>query len=213
VLGDPGMNWFLPLVWFFAVGGVSTQFRYEQKEETGVAEADGGARGAANVLGNAGVALLAIFGFAAATAFASRLPALDALPVDPATLLLWAYLGSLATALGDTLASEIGGVFDNPRLITTLDPVAPGTDGAVTWQGEAAGLAGAASVALLGWLLFAITPGVAAAVVLGGVAGMTADSRFGVTLAHRVIGNHGVNFAATLVGACVAGAAGLAFSL
>jgi uncharacterized protein (TIGR00297 family) len=213
VLGDPGANWFVPLVWFFAIGGVSTQFRYEQKQETGVAEDDGGARGASNVLGNAGVALLAIFGFAAATAFASRLAALDGLPVDPATVLLWAYLGSLATALGDTLASEIGGVFDDPRLITTLEPVAPGTDGAVTWQGEAAGLAGAASVAVLGWLLFPITPAIAAAVVLGGVAGMTADSLFGVTLEHRVIGNHGVNFAATLVGAGVAGATGLLLAL
>lgn len=209
VLGNPGMKWFVPLVWFFAIGGISTQFRYEQKEETGVAEPDGGARGAANVLGNAGVALIAIFGFAAAAAFPARLPAISAVSVDPATVLLWAYLGSLATALGDTLASEIGGVFDDPRLITTLEPVAPGTDGAITWQGEVAGLAGAASVAAIGWALFPIAPAVAGAVVLGGVAGMTADSLFGVTLEHHVIGNHGVNFAATLVGALVAGSAGL----
>ncbi|MFN7132546.1 MAG: DUF92 domain-containing protein [Myxococcales bacterium] len=33
--------------------------------------------------------------------------------------------------MSDTLSSEIGGVFDSPRLITTLERVPPGTDGGV----------------------------------------------------------------------------------
>ena len=199
VLGGPG--WFAVLITFFAVGGLAAKFRYEAKRERGVAEENEGARGTGNVLGNAAVALVALVGFAAS----------DAIAVDAWTFRV-AFAGSLAAAMSDTLSSEIGGLFDRPRLVTTLQPVDPGTDGGVTWQGTVAGVVGAALVAGVATILFS-DPGVAllAVVVVGGVIGMVVDSVLGATVEGRVVGNEGVNLLATFAGA--AASVGLALVL
>ncbi|WP_255168662.1 DUF92 domain-containing protein [Natrononativus amylolyticus] len=191
VLG--GYSWFVVLIAFFAIGSLSTKFRYDEKADRGIAEDNEGARGSGNVLGNAAVALAAVLGYAASSS--------DLLAADP-DLFLYAFAGSLATALSDTLSSEIGGVFDEPRLITTLEPVEPGTDGGVTWQGEVAGVAGALVVAVLSVVLFDSVGLVGGAIVVAaGVVGMTVDSLLGATLEGSVLGNQGVNFLATLSGA------------
>jgi uncharacterized protein (TIGR00297 family) len=201
VLG--GVGWFAVLVTFFGIGSLSTKFRYEAKLRRGVAEENEGARGTTNVLANAAVALVSVIGFAAAPLVSATVA------VDP-LLFQFAFAGSLATAMADTLSSEVGGLFDNPRLITTLNPVPPGTDGAVTWQGELAGVLGAALIAGVTVLVMvpSSTPVTAGIVVAGGVAGMTVDSVLGATIEGDTIGNEAVNFAATLVGGLVA--AGLA---
>lgn len=193
VLG--GYGWFTVLISFFAIGGLSTKFRYERKTELGVAEDNNGARGSGNVLGNAAVALVAVLGYAASDA--------GFLPREP-ELFLFAFAGSIATAMSDTLSSEIGSVFDRPRLITTLEPVDPGTDGGVTWQGELAGVVGAAVVAAIAYGLFPDIELVGAAIIVAaGIAGMTVDSLLGATLEGTILGNQGVNFLATLSGAIV----------
>lgn len=197
VLG--GVGWFAALITFFGVGALSTKFGYERKRSQGVAEDNEGARGTGNVLGNAAVALVALVGFAATPHLA----------VD-ATPFVYAFAGSLATALADTLSSEIGGLFEEPRLVTTFEPVRPGTDGAITWQGELAGGIGAALVALVAVALLPVEGVVGGVVVaVGGVAGMTADSFLGATLEGNRLGNQGVNFVATLVGALVSAALAL----
>ncbi|WP_435155341.1 DUF92 domain-containing protein [Haladaptatus sp. DFWS20] len=189
VLG--GYPWFAVLISFFALGALSTKFRYEQKRENGVAEANEGARGGGNVLGNAAVALFAVLAFAAS----------DRLPVA-STVFLFAFAGSIATAMSDTLSSEIGGVFDKPRLITTLERVEPGTDGGVTWQGELAGALGAIVVAVIAVVLFGSIGTLGGVVIaLAGVGGMTVDSLLGATIEGEKIGNQSVNFLATLAGA------------
>jgi len=199
VLG--GYPWFAVMIAFFGIGGLSSKFRYDEKLERGVAEDNEGARGSGNVLGNAAVALIAVLGYAAADA--------GLFDADPA-LFLFAFAGSLATALADTLSSEIGGVFDRPRLITTLERVEPGTDGGVTWQGELAGAAGAALVAVLSGLLFdEVAVGGALVIGAAGVAGMTVDSLLGATIEGDGVGNQSVNFLATLSG----GVAGTLFAL
>ncbi|MFB6153623.1 MAG: TIGR00297 family protein [Halodesulfurarchaeum sp.] len=198
VLG--GYGWFLVLLAFFGVGGLATKFRYEEKLERGVAEPNEGARGTGNVLGNSLAALIALILFAAHP----RTPL-------PGETFLFAFAGSVATALGDTLSSEIGGLFDRPRLITSLSPVEAGTDGAVTWQGEIAGVAGAGVIALLSELFFGLGAVGIAVVVLGGVAGMTADSLAGATVEGALIGNQHVNIIATTVGAVTGGALYLVF--
>ncbi|MFC7070821.1 DUF92 domain-containing protein [Halobaculum lipolyticum] len=208
VLG--GVGWFAVLISFFGIGGLAAKFRFEEKDARGVAEGNDGARGAGNVLGNSGVALLAVVGYAAARAVVPGTPV--------PTLLAFAFAGSVAAAMADTLSSEFGGLFDAPRLVTTLRPVEPGTDGAVTWQGEAAGVAGAALVAVIAALAMPLAPDaggalggvgvasavpvdVAAAVVLAGVVGMTVDSLLGATVEGDVLGNQAVNTLATLSGA------------
>ncbi|MFB6079933.1 MAG: TIGR00297 family protein [Haloferacaceae archaeon] len=192
VLG--GFGWFAVLIAFFAVGGLSAKYRYEEKRVRGVAEDDEGARGTGNVLGNATVALVAVIGFAA----------VPVLPVG-AAVFRFAFAGSLAAAMSDTLSSEIGGLFDDPRLITSLERVDPGTDGGVTWQGGIAGLAGAALVAAVATLLFPPTAGLATVgvVAVAGVVGMLVDSVLGATVEGGRVGNQTVNFLATLTGAAV----------
>ncbi|EJN59398.1 DUF92 domain-containing protein [Halogranum rubrum] len=200
VLG--GVGWFAVLISFFAIGGLSAKFKYDDKLDRGVAEDNDGARGSGNVLGNAAVALFAVIGFAASSMLAM-----------PESLFLFAFTGSLAAAMSDTLSSEIGGLYDTPRLITTLERVPAGTDGGVTWQGELAGIGGAAVVAVLAFVLLPLgtfgDPLVGAVVVLlGGIGGMTVDSILGATVEGARIGNQAVNFLATLAGALVS--AGLA---
>ncbi|MFB6085277.1 MAG: TIGR00297 family protein [Halodesulfurarchaeum sp.] len=192
VLG--GYGWFVVLIAFFGIGGLATKFRYEQKVARGVAEANEGARGTGNVLGNSLAALVALLFFAAH----------PRLPVS-SVVLVYAFAGSVATALADTLSSEIGGLFDDPRLLTTFERVEPGTDGAVTWQGEFAGLAGAALTGLLAVGFLPISPIGVAVIVLSGLIGMTVDSLAGATIEGQYVGNQTVNFLATSAGG-VAGA-------
>ncbi|MEF8799944.1 MAG: DUF92 domain-containing protein [Halolamina sp.] len=195
VLGGPG--WFILLISFYGLGALTTRFRYEEKADRGVAEENEGARGTGNVLGNSAVALAAVVLFAAASD----------LPVHGGFFRL-AFAGSLAAAMGDTLSSEIGGLFDNPRLVTTGERVPPGTDGAVTWQGELAGIVGATLMGMLMILVLPVAPltstvATVGVVTVGGVAGMSADSLLGATVEGDRIDNETVNLLATLVGALV----------
>lgn len=197
VLG--GYGWFALLVTFFGLGGLASKYRYEEKRERGIAEANEGARGSGNVLANSAVALVAVLAFAAS----------EHAGVPPRTF-LFAFAGSVATAMSDTLSSEFGGLYDAPRLVTTFERVEPGTDGAVTWQGELAGLVGAGLIAGIAALFFGLGP-TATGVVLGaGFVGMTVDSLLGATIEGDLVGNQGVNLLATAAGAAVG--AGLALA-
>jgi len=202
VLGD--WRWFLLLIVFYGVGGVSTKFRTETKAERGIADVNDDARGSGNVLANSLVALVAVLAQAASPAYTG---------VD-GTLFLFAFAGAVAAAMSDTLSSEIGGVFDEPILITTFERVEPGTDGAITWQGEVAGVAGAALIAVIAGVFFGSIGPIGAAVVLGaGILGMTVDSILGATIEGRWVGNEGVNLLSTLAAAIGAAVGTLAIGL
>jgi len=206
VLG--GFGWFAALIAFYAIGGLAAKYRFDEKAARGVAQERDGARGTGNVLANSAVALAAVVGVAAG----------DRLPV-PEAVFAYAFVGAVATAMGDTLSSEIGGLFDDPRLITTLEPVDPGTDGAVSLPGTLAGLAGTVIVAGIAAVTMplggpgAVSTAVVGVVVLAGFAGMTADSLLGALLEGDRVGNQTVNLLATAVGAGVAVAAGLAVAV
>jgi uncharacterized protein (TIGR00297 family) len=201
VLGDFG--WFAMLVAFFGIGGLAAKYRYDEKKRRGIAEENEGARGSGNVLANSLVALVAVLGAAAS-------PDLGV----PVRAFLFAFASAVSAALADTLSSEIGGLYDRPRLITTLKVVDPGTDGAVTWQGELAGIAGALIVAVIGFLAFGgLGAAGAAVVVAAGVAGMTADSFLGATIEGWLCGNQGINFLATLVAALIGAALAVTLGL
>jgi uncharacterized protein (TIGR00297 family) len=145
----------------------------------------------------------------------------------------WAIVaGALATAQADTWATEIGMHSTRPtRLITSGRPVTPGTSGGVSVLGSAAGLLGAAAMGGLA-LLLGSPANIAVAAAAGGIVGMLADSLLGATLQgvyycdrcavqtewamHRCgersrpvrglrwLGNDGVNFVATGLGAAAA---------
>jgi uncharacterized protein (TIGR00297 family) len=208
VLG--GVGWFLALTTFYALGGLLSRYRFDEKAARGVAQENAGARGTGNVAANSAVALVSVVGFAATAGGVGALSAAFAL----------AFAGAVATAMADTLSSEVGGLFDRPRLVTTLRPVPAGTDGAVTWQGEVAGVAGAALIGLVvaaetpAWgavvgTAAPVDPTAALVVGLAGVGGMTVDSLLGAAVEGDRVGNEAVNFLATLSGAVVAVALGV----
>lgn len=199
-----GIAWFTILFTFVVGGALVTKYRYRQKARRGVAEADHGTRGIANVFGNGSIAFIAVIGYRAATEF---FPGIS-------NIFMVIFAAAMATALADTISSEIGVLYDNPRLITTLNTVPVGTNGGVTWQGAVTGTFGSLCVAILAVIAFhQIDVQIGAILLLAGIVGMMADSILGATLEGDAIGNQGVNLLATLVGSIFAVGAGLGFGL
>jgi len=187
-LGAPG---FITLLTFFVLGTGATRVGFAVKEAAGLAQARGGRRGAENALANAGAgAALALL--AATTPYG--------------TVMVIAFVAAFATAAFDTVSSEIGQVYGrHPVLITTLRPVSPGTEGAVSLEGSAAGVLASAVVAGVAVALGLLPVGGVAPVLIGAFVGAMAESYLGATLeAVRVLDNELVNFLNTVVGAGVA---------
>jgi len=179
---------FIILLTFFVLGGVFTRYKYGYKESLGIAQAEGGARGYKNVFGNGLVALI--------LAVAGGIWSLH--------LLLIAYLGAVATATGDTLASEIGETSKTqPRMITSFKRVKPGTSGAISSLGEISALVGAVLIGVLAILLgMTELQMISIAPILGGFIGVHVDSLLGATLESKgYLTNHSVNLLATMAGA------------
>ena len=116
------------------------------------------------------------------------------------------FIGAIATATADTLASEIGVLDQNPRLITTFQKVNPGTNGAVSVLGTAVGIAGAAVIGIAAYFL-GIMPNALSAIlvsIISGTVGCFMDSILGALFENQGwITNEHVNLIATIVGAIV----------
>lgn len=183
--------WYLMLLAFFLLGGLFTRYKFDLKKSRGIAESKGGVRGYKNVFSNSLAALaLAV--------------AIKVFP-DHSMLLLPAYLGSIATATGDTLASEIGQTWKGePIMITTLKKVSAGTDGGVTVLGEFAAFAGSGAIALLSLMFIENDISLALIVLAGGFIGTNIDSVLGATFQQKgYLSNNGVNLVATISGAII----------
>lgn len=193
ISSDKGWVLFSILLAFFFMGSLFTRYKYDYKLAHGIAEEKKGVRGYKNVFSNSLTAL-------------SLAVAYGIFPSHE-QVLLSAYLGSVATACGDTLASEIGGTCKGePRMITTFKKVRAGTDGAVSHLGEGAAFFGAATIALLAYLLIKNDFGLVIAVIAGGFIGTNIDSVLGATLQRKgFLSNNGVNLFATISGAFISG--------
>lgn len=99
----------------------------------------------------------------------------------------WGVLaGGLAAAQADTWATELGRRSRYPpRMITTGQPVAAGTSGAISLLGTLGGSAGAGITAALAGALAVPVP--APWIAAAGVAGMLADSLLGATVQARFV--------------------------
>lgn len=134
----------------------------------------------------------------------------------PSKLYLLGYVASLATKLSDTFASEIGKAYGKTTfLITTLERVEPGTEGAVSAEGTAASVLGGLLLTLFGWKLgFIDTKAIPISVVAAFIA-TNIESVLGATIQGKKnlewITNEVVNFLNTLIGAAIAIAGGVAF--
>jgi uncharacterized protein (TIGR00297 family) len=186
-----GLPWFLLLLAFYLLGGGFTRYGYAHKRALGIAQPRGGVRGYKNVYSNSLVplALAILHG------------------VYGSDIFVYAFIAAVATANGDTLASEIGETSKSkPRMITSLQVVETGIDGGVTPLGEAASLAGSMIIGLLAAGTgmtgsFGILVGAA-----GGFLGTNFDSLLGATLQRRgMLSNNGVNLLATAFGALAGG--------
>ena len=188
IYASMGPRGFAVLTLFVIGGSLLTRLGYRSKQRTGTAQEHGGRRGARNALANCAVAALCAI-LAAATGS------------EP---LAAAFVASVGAAFADTAESEIGQLFSRaPRLITTLQKVPPGTDGAVSLPGTLAGAAAAGLTAVLG-LAFGLlaAPGPALLIATAAFAGTLADSLIG-GLSPRA-GNELTNVLCTLVAALLA---------
>ena len=183
-------RWFVLILSFFVIGGIFTKYKYDYKRAIGIAQGAGGARGYRNVFGNGLVALVCAIAFG----------------ITGNVLLIAAYVGAIATATGDTLASEIGQTYRKlPRLITDLKVVPTGTDGGITTLGEVSALAGAGAIAIIAALLGIGALSMIVPVILGGLFGANIDSVLGAVLERRqYLTNSSVNLLATAAGALAA---------
>lgn len=187
--------WFVLLLTFFILGGAFTKYKYRYKESIGLAQSKGGVRSYENVFSNSTAALVLAICYGIYPQYAD--------------LIIFAYLGTVATATGDTLASEVGTTaHSQPIMITTLKPTNAGVDGAVTILGEIAALLGSMVIGLLPVIFGRVEDaGMAIAITTtGGFLGTNIDSILGATLQKRgMLSNSGVNFVATFAGAAVSG--------
>ncbi|MDO9045040.1 MAG: TIGR00297 family protein [Methanobacteriaceae archaeon] len=181
IILSAGFNWLLLILIFLILGLVSTKYKHQYKKELGVYE---GTRSAKNVISNGLVPfVMAAFGY------------YDGF--------VGGFIGSVATATADTMASEVG-VTQTPRLVTTLKKVAPGTDGGISVLGTAAGILGAGLIGIFAYLLGILPdPFVCLKIsIIAGTVGCFMDSFLGAIFERRnYITNEHVNLLATLTGA------------
>ena len=196
---DPWHTALMPVLAVSLLAWSATKLGRGKKEGLGTAESRRG-RSAAQVAANLGISALACSevvqswlmdsgwvstGHGTGHAFAESAFALG--------------LAALAEAAADTVSSEIGQVLGGrPRMITTLQVVDAGTDGAVTLTGTLAGVVAGAIVAGIGTL--ALRGGIELFWIseLGAVFGLVFDSLLGATLERRGwLNNDGVNFLST----------------
>jgi uncharacterized protein (TIGR00297 family) len=183
-----GWRGFAVLLSFFVLGSGATRLGYRRKERAGIAQPHRGARSARHALANCGVGVYLAFLAAAAG--------------SPGPFLV-AFVCAYATAAFDTVSSEVGQAYGGrPVLITTLRRVPPGTEGAISWLGTAAGAAAALLVGCVASALGILSSGLLGIVVVAAFLGSTVDSVLGATLERRgLMDNETVNFSNTLVGA------------
>ena len=179
IIFTAGANWLILIFLFLILGLVSTKYKHQYKKDIGVYE---GTRTLKNVISNGIVPfIMAAFGN------------------------YGGFIGSIATATADTLASEVG-VTVQPRLITTFKKVSPGTDGGISVLGTAAGIIGAGIIGVAAYLLGIFPdPFVTLKIsIIAGTVGCFVDSILGAVLERRnYISNEYVNLIATITGAAL----------
>ncbi|MDR2831255.1 MAG: TIGR00297 family protein [Methanobrevibacter sp.] len=189
ILFKAGISWLILILIFLFLSLYSSRYAKEYKQKLGIYEKK---RTTKNVVSNGLVAvIMAAFG---GIVFNGHY-----------ITFVGGFIGAVATATADTVASEIG-VLQRPRLLTTFRTVEPGTDGAVSALGTSAGILGAGIIGFTSFIL-GILPNPFFAVqitIIAGTIGCFMDSVFGAVLERRgLINNEHVNLLGTLSGAIV----------
>ncbi|TCD47049.1 DUF92 domain-containing protein [Chlorobium sp. N1] len=174
IFGVGGMLWTVPLLTFYLLSSVLSKLGRRRKAKFDLVFEKGSQRDAGQVYANGGIAWI--------------LMGVYSLTGNPAVF--FAYLGTLAAVQADTWATEIGTMWPNPKawLVTTLQPVAVGTSGGVSFPGTAGAFIGSLFICL--GAVAVGTPwlqefGLLNSFLLVGFSGLLAslvDSFFGATL-------------------------------
>jgi uncharacterized protein (TIGR00297 family) len=187
--GAGGGAWVLLMITFL-LASVTSRLGLERKTLLGIAEERGGRRGGGNAIANCGVAVLAAIA-AATTPYAAT-----------ASL---ALVAALTAGSSDTVASEIGKAWGRSTfLVTSLKRVPPGTPGAMSLEGTAAGLVAALALAAAGFAAGLAPASWMPAIVVGATVGALVESALGATLeGPGILNNDMLNFINTAVAAAV----------
>jgi uncharacterized protein (TIGR00297 family) len=181
--------WALLFITFFTAA-IASRFGLERKALLGIAEERGGRRGAGNAFANCGVAAIAAMA-AAVTPFGDR---------------AWlAFVAALSAGGSDTIASEIGKAWGGATfLVTSFGRVKPGTPGAMSLEGTAAGVVGALALAAVGVMLGLVPSGTVLAIVVAATAGALVESALAATLEPaKFVNNDMLNFINTAAAAAL----------
>ena len=173
------IRYFVILLLFYGIGSAVTKYKYSVKLERGIAEQAGGARGYVNVFSNSLPALFFVMNYG--------------ITKDPS--FATAFVASVACALGDTMASEVGKTADRVYLITNFKPVEPGVSGGISAVGEISALLGCAIVSGVAVILGVVDLFSAIVALVASFVGVHVDSLLGATLEKKgYLTNAGVNF-------------------
>ncbi|MEM2872635.1 MAG: DUF92 domain-containing protein [Nitrososphaerales archaeon] len=175
ILLGGGWYWFLIMLVFFTITTQFTKFKYDYKERLGFAQEKGGVRSWPNVLANGGAAaFFSVMEFR----FGGGIYAV-------------AFLGAVASATADTLATEVGLLSKKePRLITNLKKKVPaGTSGGITPIGTIAAFFASFIIGITATILNIVGEAspikILAIVTLGGIIGSITDSILGATIQRK----------------------------
>jgi uncharacterized protein (TIGR00297 family) len=188
-LGAGPAGWIVLFAGFLVAAGAS-RVGLRRKAVLGIAEARAGRRGAGNALANCLVGAVA--------AVVSLVAAPD--------LARLAMVTALTAGASDTVASEMGKAWGRRTfLVTSLAPVPPGTSGAVSLEGTAAGIVAALLMALVASALGLVAVGAIWIVVVAATIGAFVESALGATLeGPGVVDNDALNFINTALAAAAA---------
>lgn len=211
IYGCTGWEGFLIPLTFVIIASLATKHGYAKKAAMGIAQEEGGRRGAKHALANilAGT-IFAVLAFL----FIHNLPLL--------VTLLTAMAGAFATAASDTVSSELGQVYGKiPINPLTFKRVQPGTEGAVSIEGTLFGILASVVIALVftadgivikqfepypyvvRYNVFQIIFFPAICIILGAFLGNIVESLIGA--GGKKLNNELLNFMNTLVGGAIAG--------
>ena len=175
----------------FLVATITSRFGLQRKVLLGIAEERGGRRGAGNAFANCGVAAVA---------------AIAAVTTPYAAGAWLAFTAALTAGASDTVASEIGKAWGRSTfLVTSFGRVKPGTPGAMSLEGTAAGVVAALTLAAVASALGFISGALTVAVVVAATAGAFVESVLGATLeGPGILNNDMLNFINTAEAALIA---------
>ena len=213
IYGATGWQGFMVPLTFVIIGSVATKIGYNHKASLGIAQEEGGKRGAkhalANILAGMIFALLAMY---------FKQPDSTTIELVLSFAFLVAMVSSFATASADTASSEMGQVFGKtPINPLTFKRVSPGTEGAISTEGTLYGVLASIIIVIVSFLtglfnlslnkleanspLMNIYAGLA--IVIGAFLGNMMESLIGA-MSGKKFNNELLNFLNTLIGGLIA---------